>query len=244
MRLKINESFKYAMYIALLFLTIFLLLRAGWAALKYRVSEDYRYKHAEIYQPCDLMDPIRLMIGETIVSYPAKLDAYVYEDETTRPYPRRAIRGTGLGYQMCDEGEAYHFASRVSIKFQSSKNWSMRWDKQGWVPVGVHSGIAIGTGGVYLGRDKVQTGYKNDLSFCYIREENSHESCRLVRYLEDLNLHISVNVTTTDINLFGRETRIGERQTREQWPEYMDNLEVFWRGMIIDEEAAIKLSRL
>lgn len=232
-------------------LILLIIVLTGLYTLFYFSTNSERVRRTEISESCKLMDPINLKLGEVVFSYPAKLDAYVYEDKAQAKYPRRIIKGVG-SYQICDEDQPYHYASGVSIKALSVNNWANRWAENSWIPLGVFTGISKGKSTSFLRAEKgthtsktdsegntseffiKKTGYKSDISQCHIRTETNYEGCWLNRYLENLDISISAHIAVTNVNLYGKPVKPGEQQTREQWPEYMDRLELFWRSMVLE----------
>ena len=77
---------------------------------------------SKLTQPCILMDPIKLMLGDPLVSFPAKNNFRIYEAKGLPKLPRRQLEDEHLFFQVCDENKPYHFASGLQRAFGSLKN--------------------------------------------------------------------------------------------------------------------------
>ena len=82
-----------------------------------------------------------------------------------------------------------------------------------------------------------RTGYKSDASDCFDLEKTGLQMCSIYRYLEDVNLTISMYLNTSDVNSYGRVVYEGRQPSREYWPELMDREEKYWRDFIIENKA-------
>lgn len=208
-------------------------------------------------QPCEFKDSIKLKLGETQVSFPAETDLLITEAEGPW-HRRRRVKAENLYFQACNENKPFYLASTLnkSITFSSrveppNNEIGKQWPSRIYVSLSANKPSFMGSDiyetkrfklksdGSYRRDFTEQTGYKSDASKCYVLEKTGLEKCSVYRYLEDVDLTISMSLNTSDVNSYGRSVYEGRQPSRDYWPELMDKEEKYWRAFIIENEVAI-----
>jgi len=250
--MRIGDKVRY-----LIFIFIGLMIIYGMLHLLGRKLRTFDFSfipdRSELTQPCILMDPIKLKLGSTLVSFPAKNNFRIYEAKGLPKFPRRHLEEERLYFQMCDDNKPHHFASALSrrINFSHPKKLLNKGEQRTWPPF-VYMSISVNrpsfmknnnyeTKYLILKSDSSRrrdftelTGYKSDAVKCFVLEKTGYESCSVFRYLEDVNLTISARLVTSDVNVYGDSVYAGQQPSREHWPAIMDSEEEYWRSIIVE----------
>lgn len=250
--MRIVYTARYFISIVLLLTIIyggFRLLGHQLRALDFSFTSD----RSKLTQPCNLMDPIKLKLGDTLVRFPAKNNFRIYEAKGLPKFPRRQLEEEGLFFQMCDDNKPHHFASALSrrINFLPPVE-PLDEGKQRTGPIFVYMRMSVNrphfmknniydTKYIQLNADgsrrkdfTERTGYKSDVSKCFVLEKTGYESCLVYRYLEDINLTISALLVPSDVNVYGNSVYGGRQPSREHWPALMDSEEKYWRNIVVE----------
>ena len=239
-----KDFFRYLITIAVL---ISLLLAALLALL-----QQLDISPPEPRKPCEFMDSIELKLGETQVNFPAETHLLITEAEGPW-HRRRRVKAKNLFFQACYDNKPFHLASTLSktITFSSrvepsNNEIEKQWPSRIYVslfanePRFMADGIyetrrrKLKSDGSYRRDFTEQTGYKSDVSKCYVLERTGLEKCTVYRYLKDVNLTISMRLNTSDVNSYGRSVYEGRQPSREHWPKLMDREEKYWRAFIVE----------